>query len=184
MLRHLVWMFFLVTLTIHKAEALVFIEPQVGYGTGSMSFEYNDIFDPSMSFSDDFDLKGIGYGAKAGFELGNWQLGAEYMEHKLKVSGGSGTFQIDDDNLDTKEYTALIGYRFSFFRLYGGYIFNVDFGDSSDLDAGAGFKAGLSFYALRNMALNLEYRNVENNEVATVIKFSQVAFLLSFPFSI
>ncbi|MFP5386039.1 MAG: hypothetical protein ACLGHN_08180 [Bacteriovoracia bacterium] len=64
----------------------------------------------------------------------------------------------------------------------GGYIFSADLEDS-ELDPGKGFKAGLSFYALRNLALNLEYRNVELDEVVDEIKYSQLAFMLSFPFS-
>lgn len=183
MLRHLVWMLLLATITLHKAQAIVFVEPMVGYGTGSLTFDFHDITDPTISASDEFDLKGLGYGVRGGFEFGNWQLGAEYMAHQLKASGGNGTLILDDDTFKSKEYTALIGYRFYFFRLYGGYIFKADVEDS-DMMSGNGFKTGLSFYALRNMALNLEYRLVTLDEVATKLEYSQLAFMLSFPFSI
>ena len=86
--------------------------------------------------------------------------------------------------MKTTEWTALLGYRFNYFRLYGGYIFSADLEDVDDLDPGQGLKAGLTFYALRHLAFNLEYRMVEVNEAINVIKYSQVAFQLSFPFSI
>ncbi|WP_408098892.1 outer membrane beta-barrel protein [Peredibacter sp. HCB2-198] len=181
MFKHLILVLLFTTLSIQSAKAIVFIEPVLGYGTGSMEFNYTDILDSSNSFSDDTDLKGLGYGARGGFEFGNWQLGAEYMQHKLKSSGGD---ILEDDDFNTKEWTALIGYRFGFFRLYGGYIFSADFEELDDIDPGQGLKAGLTFYALRHMAFSLEYRMVEADEVITEVKYSQVALQLSFPFSI
>lgn len=181
MFKHLFWVFLLMFFTITKAQALVFIEPVIGYGTGSLTYDYDDLIDPTESYSDEVDLKGIGYGARGGFEFGNWQLGAEYMQHKLKISGGD---ILEDDDFNTTEWTALLGYRFNYFRLYGGYIFSADLEDVDDLDPGQGLKAGLTFYALRHLAFNLEYRMVEVNEAINVIKYSQVAFQLSFPFSI
>jgi len=181
MFKHLFLSLIFCTALTQSANALVFIEPVIGYGTGGLELSYNDLIDPADSFSDKMDLKGLGYGGRGGFELGNWQLGAEYMMHKLKASGGD---IFEDNDFNTKEWTALIGYRFNFFRLYGGYIFSADFEDLDDVDPGQGLKAGLTFYALRHVAFNLEYRFVEADEVVTEVKYSQLALQLSFPFSI
>lgn len=182
MLKRLALLMLFITCLTQKAQAIVFIEPIIGYGTGSMSSKYEDLLDPSLSYDEEFDLKGLGYGLRGGLEMGNWQLGAEYTQHKLKVSGGSSDVELDDDEFNTTEMAALIGYRFNFFRIYGGYIFSADLEDS-ELDPGKGFKAGLSFYALKHMALNLEYRTVELDEVINEIQYSQTALILSFPFS-
>ncbi|WPU65985.1 porin [Peredibacter starrii] len=181
MFRHLLLVLLFTAISIQSAKAIVFFEPVLGYGTGSMKFDYTDLADPTNSFSDETDLKGLGFGARGGFEFGNWQLGAEYMQHKLK---SSGVDILEDDDFNTKEWTALIGYRFGFFRLYGGYIFSADLEDLDDVDPGQGLKAGLTFYALRNMAFSVEYRMVETNEVVTDVSYSQVGLQLSFPFGI
>ena len=84
---------------------------------------------------------------------------------------------------------AFLGYRFWFMRIYGGVIFKADLEDS-EIDSGKGVKAGLSFYAFRHLALNLEYRTVKfmsfvsDEGVIMDTDYSQVALLVSFPFSI
>ncbi|MFP5386040.1 MAG: hypothetical protein ACLGHN_08185 [Bacteriovoracia bacterium] len=119
MFKHLLLLLLFITCFTHKAQAIVFIEPLIDYGTGSMSTSHDDLTDPSFSYSEDFDLKGFGYSLRGGFEFGNWQLGAEYAQHKLKVSGRDSDTEISDDEFKTSETAALIGYRFNFFRPYG-----------------------------------------------------------------
>lgn len=174
-------------LMVPKAHAVAFIEPLLGYSTGELNVDASDILN-NISASDTFDLKGPGYGIRGGLELGGFQLGVDYILNKLKASNGS-EFDLDDDSFEVNELAALIGYRFWFLRLYGGYIFSADLKDS-DVDPGQGVKAGISFYALSHMAISLEYRTVEFDPTSSDggllldMNYSTTAVLLSFPFSI
>ncbi len=194
MLKHLMWVIALTTFTISSAQALVFIEPQVGYATGSFKMEYKNILDPTEDISSKPDIKGLNYGIKGGLELGSWQLGLDYMKNDLKKSGSDGD-DFENDKFKTTELAAIVGYRFWFSRIYAGYIFSADVTKKNvgdvDFDSGAGFKFGASFYALKHMAINLEYRNVHFDETTSSgvdgfynLDYSTLALLVSFPFSI
>lgn len=171
-------------ITMTSAHALVFIEPMVGYATGSLELDATDIMS-SASLSDSFDLKGLNYGVRGGLDLGGFQLGLDYVQNKLKASDGS-QIELDDNDFEVTELAGLIGYRFWFLRLYGGYIFSADLKDS-DVDPGQGVKFGLTFYALKHMAISLEYRKVEFDPISDegllmTFDYSTTALMLSFPF--
>lgn len=169
-----------------SAHALVFIEPMVGYGTGTATFKFSD---STNSGSDEFDIKGLSYGIKGGLEIGGLQLGAEYLENKYKLDKTTGDFfEFDEKDYDIKETSALIGYKFWFARAYAGYIFNAKL-DDSDFKAGKGHKFGLTFYALTHLAISLEYKSVELGDFTDEgIKFENnyktTSLIVSFPFGI
>lgn len=170
--------------TLSTAHALVFIEPMVGYATGSLKVDASDIMS-SASLSDSFDLKGLNYGVRGGLDLGGFQLGLDYVQNKLEASDGSQV-ELDDNDFEVTELAALIGYRFWFLRLYGGYIFSADLKDS-EVDPGEGVKFGLTFYALKHMAISLEYRKVEFDPISEdgllmTFDYNTTALMLSFPF--
>jgi len=187
MFKGLLSVLFFSFFTLSSAHALVFIEPMVGYATGETNVDASDILN-NISASDTFDLKGLNYGIRGGLELGGFQLGLDYIQNNLKASGGS-EFELDDDNFKVTELAALIGYRFWFLRLYGGYIFDAKLKDS-DADSGKGVKAGITFYALNHLALSLEYRTVELDPFSSDdgflidMNYSTTALMLSFPFGV
>lgn len=181
-MKQFFYSFFLLFLTISSAKA-VFIEPMLGYTTGSLDITGTVVFPSPATISDSYDLKGSSYGVRAGFEPGNFQLGAEYMLNNLTTSGG--TVVKEDDKLRMKELSAFLAYRFWFMRIYTGLIFSADDNDS-DMD-GSGFKGGLSFYPFKNLALNLEYKTVDligaSEGVMMDATYDTLSILVSFPFS-
>lgn len=156
-----------------RAEAFLFIEPQLGYSTGT--FKY--IATQGSNFvSVSESLKGPSFGAKGGFEFGFLQLGLDYLQTNATIDG-------EKDKLT--ETAAIIGLRFSWFRLYGGAIFSAKEEDTK----GTGAKAGLSFYALENLAINLEYRFIDYEPFDYLgfevnADYGATALMLSVPFSI
>jgi hypothetical protein len=118
------------------------------------------------------------------------------MRSNLEKSGADKEFfgPTYKDSFKTTELSALVGYRFWFARLYGGYIFSakVDKKDSGAVDfkTGDGYKFGATFYALKNLAFSLEYRIVgfdskkPSPDEKLELEYNTMAFLVSFPFSI
>lgn len=183
MFKHLLWVVLFSFFSFPKAQALIFIEPIVGYSIGELKLDASSW---GTSFTDEFDLKGVNFGGRGGLELGNWQLGIDYLQNNYEIFDGHMAY--DDNDSKAKELAAFLGYRFWFMRIYGGVIFKADLLDSG-MDPGKGVKAGLSFYAFRHLALNLEYRTVSFNSVnddgiLMDIDYNQIAFLVSFPFGI
>ncbi len=179
-----------------SAHALVFVEPMIGYATGSSEFKYTDSADPTANAKDEPDIKGLNYGIKGGVDLGGLQLGAEYMQNNLKKSGANKDFWAGkyEDSFRATEMSALLGYRFWFARIYGGYIFSSKLNkkDSAGIDfkTGNGHKFGFTFYALSHLALSLEYRNVKFDDHSyppsgkQSLNYNTTALIVSFPFGI
>ncbi len=160
-----------------------FIEPFVGYSTGSLDVTA-DVLIPPTSIEDSYDLKGPTYGLRAGFEPGSFQLGAEYLLSKFETSGGE--LVEDGEELNVEEISAFLGYRFWYMRVYLGATLEAKDKDS-DLE-GSGIKVGLSFYPFKNMALNFDYRKVELDGALKGVlmnaDYDVMSFLVSFPFSL
>lgn len=182
MLKHLLWVVLLMTFSFPKAHSFVFIEPLVGYSTGSLQVDASYM---GINLRESVDIKGLNYGIRGGFQFGGFQLAADFVQNNLKASGSSYDFEGEETKI--KEYAGLLGYRFWYMRVYGGLIFRAEI-EEENLDPGIGYKAGLSFYIFRNVALNLEYRHVrfdtdiDSSGVIIETEYNQVAFLLSFPF--
>lgn len=156
-----------------QSQASVFLEPQVGYSYGSFSGETND---PGLIIVSQ-DIKGLSYGAKAGVQWGVLQIGADYLQTKFKDEEG------DSDTMS--EIAGLLGLRFNWFRMYGGFIFDA----KSEDQEGDGTKFGLTFYALTHLALNLEYRKITYDQEKMAgftvdTDYSAVALMASVPFDI
>lgn len=151
----------------------IVIEPQVGYSTGTI--------DPGISGVDKIDLSGMNLGAKLYYNTPTWFLGMDYNNNNLKVKDS-------DDNLKNNEIGAIVGFNISyFFKIYGGYIFsNSAKVGELDLEHSSGYKAGLSFLALRHLAIGLEYKKIGYKDVSGLNDpfYTATTFFVSFPFGI
>jgi opacity protein-like surface antigen len=157
-------------------QALVYVEPTVGYFNGTYKFEQN--FQGDLE-REAYTTGGLSYGGRLGLSWFGWQLGPEYLRNNLTMDG---------DSVNINEWTAMLGYRLVFFRLYGGYIYKAEI-QNSKYDPGTGYKAGLTFYLYRHMALNLEYRYVKYKtydvpgfDLTYKNEYAGYALMLSFPF--
>src|SRR5690606_285060 len=124
MFKHLLWVVMFTFFSFPKAHAFLFIEPLVGYSTGELKFDATYF---GMSLTETVDVKGLNFGVRGGLQLGNWQLGLDYIQNNLKASNGDLGF--DDEDFKVKELAAFLGYRFWYMRLYGGLIFSADTDD-------------------------------------------------------
>ena len=173
----------MIFLPFKASEAMVFIEPLVGYNTGT----YNaDLVISGDRVQMDTSISGLTYGARGGLSTHGLQLGLEYIKNDFKVKEEE---DFGTDKLETQETSLFLGYQFYFLRIYAGYIFNAKIKDG-DFDPGKGFKAGLSFYILKNLALSIESRSVDfdeyKNDDSDIIdgKYRTAAILLSVPLEI
>lgn len=146
--------------------ARIVVEPQVGYTFGSL--------DPNQSGASTMDLKGFNFGAKLYYESIAWFLGVDYNYNKLDVE------DLNDD-LTNNEIGAIAGLNLArFFKLYGGYIFSNSAKIGSEKpDHKSGYKVGLSFLALRNVAIGAEYKRVDYKDDPF---YTGTTLLVSFPF--
>jgi opacity protein-like surface antigen len=187
MLKNLLCFLFLTSLSITSAQALVFIEPVIGYANGSLKIDASDTTGSGLSFKKTLKVAGVNYGIKGGLDLDGFQLGLEYMSNRLKVKNGGEDFKGSSFNVN--ETSLLMGYHFSYLRAYGGYIFSAKEEETSALKSNGGFKAGMSFYVFQHLALSLEYRTVDfksyvDDGILMKTKYNTLAMLVSFPFGI
>ena len=174
----LLFLSFFVLLASLKAEAQVYVEPSLGYFNGTYNFEQNFQGDIEREA---YTSSGVSYGGRLGFSWLGWQLGPEYLRNNLLLDG---------DSVNINEWTAILGYRLVFFRLYGGYIYKAEI-QNSKYDPGTGYKFGLTFYMYRHLALNLECRYVKYKtydvpgfDLTYKNEYAGYALMLSFPFEI
>ncbi len=176
------WIFLALLMSSLSAHALVFIEPMIGYSTGKLESTTNS--DPAFKF----DMKGLGYGARAGVSLMGLQLGVDYLQNSYKVTNSTYNY---NEKLKLTETSVFVGYRLLFFRLYGAYMLDSKSDDDDD-DAKleSGLKVGGTFYAFSNVALSLEMRQAKFKEYTDSdgdkinTKYNTLALLVSFPFEI
>ena len=102
----LLFLSFFVLLASLKAEAQVYVEPSLGYFNGTYNFEQNFQGDIEREA---YTSSGLSYGGRLGFSWLGWQLGPEYLRNNLMLDG---------DSVNINEWTAILGYRLVFFRLY------------------------------------------------------------------
>jgi len=174
----LLCLLFLVLWPFADAKALLYVEPSLGYFNGSYKFEQNFQGDVEKeSFSD----HGLSYGGRLGYSWLGLQIGPEYLRNNLQIGG---------DSVNIDEWSAILGLRLLYFRLYAGYIYKAEIQDSQ-YDPGKGHKFGLTFYMYRHLALNLEYRYVKYEtydvpgfDLTYKNEYSGYALMISFPFEI
>lgn len=152
--------------------ARIVVEPQVGYTFGT--FDFND------SAFENADFDGFNLGAKLYYESYAWFAGVDYNYNKLKSKDLS-------DDLTNNEIGAIVGLNFArFFKIYGGYIFaNSPKAGSYKPDHKDGYKIGLSFLALRNIAIGAEYKKVSFKKEPGQSSdpfYTGTTILVSFPF--
>jgi len=159
----------------------VLIEPYVGYLSVKNSGTV-EVFGMEADL-EETTAKGMGFGGRLGYGVGNIALGLDYM-----------TANLDDDGDDTK-LTNIAGFatvNLALLRLWAGYIFSSELEiDSDDLEGtidGSGYKVGLGFSILPKVSLNFEYLMLnydkEDSDLLTAIDQDSKGFMvsLSFPF--
>ena len=173
----------LIVFHCQSSHAIVFVEPLLGYVMGAYHAELEVSGSP---VSLDSKISGLTYGGRAGLSLRGLQLGLDYAKNEFKVAEEE---DFGVKKIMTDETALFLGYHFYFLRLYAGYIFDVKLKDT-DFDSGKGFKAGLSFYVFKNLALSIEGRSINMDEFTDKFgdkvdgSYTNVAFLLSVPIEI
>ena len=158
-----------------EAWAGVYVEPFVGYASGTTDFN-TKISTNSITVSSSFT--GLGYGARAGFKTMMFAFGGEYAEGDFKYKSGGG--------FKPKDIGAFIGVFAPLgFRAWGTYFFSAKAGSIK----GKAYKLGIGYRFARFMALNLEYLAHSYNDItiapATVSTSAKTYFIsLSIPISI
>lgn len=152
--------------------ARIVVEPQVGYTFGTFDFNESGV--------DTIDLKGFNLGAKLYYESIAWFAGVDYNYNKLDVEDSS-------EDMTNNEIGAIAGVNFArFFKLYAGYIFSNSMKvDNYKPDHKSGYKVGLSFLILRNVAIGVEYKRVDFKKEDTQNNdpfYTGTTLLVSFPF--
>lgn len=128
-----------------SAHALIFIEPTIGYESGSL--EQTIKYTNGTSTITPLDVSGVSYGAKAGLSFGRLFFGGEYTGANLQGPGGAG-------GIKPKDAGALAGIRLPLkIRIWGEYIFSAK---STGVE-GKGYKAGASLGLLPLFDVNAEY---------------------------
>lgn len=151
----------MVFVTCPSSQAGILVEPILGYNTGA-KFEF-----PEESGEDVSGGKGLGYGARIGYQKIGFQIGVDYLKSSLDM---------DDKNLKDdvtlSEWAAFVGYEFPILlRVYAGYIFSANgetklsSGEKYELLKGTGTKFGVGFTGLPFVDLNLEYRSGTFDEI-------------------
>lgn len=168
-------------LSQNKSHAFL-IEPFLGYSTGSMDISGESLL-PYAFVSDTYKMAGSAFGIRLAFEPGNFQLGGEYFSGKYKMTEGELVTQ--ESKFNTSELGLFLGYRFWYMRLYSSFLIVTD-RDSSL--AGQALKAGLSFYPLTHLALNIEVTKASLDGIEEGVmmdaNYTVTTFLVSFPFSL
>lgn len=145
--------------------ARIVIEPQVGYSWGEL--------DLNTSGSSTMDLKGLNVGAKLYYDMPAWFLGFDYNYNKLDSKDISG-------DITNNEFGAIVGLNFAqFFKIYAGYVFSNSAKADDTIDGKGGYKVGLSFLALKNVAFGVEYKKIEYKDDPF---YTATTALISFPF--
>ncbi len=136
----------------------IFIEPYVGYLSVKHSGDYDNYGDqlevPTESG------KGPAYGARAGYGIGIFGLGLDFMTSNLKEEHD---FKSKITNIGA---TLMVG--LPLIRGWAGYIFSSEYElDDSDIpgtEKGSGFKLGVGWTPFPLLSINLEYLMLKYDE--------------------
>jgi hypothetical protein len=173
---------------LHLAHAALLVEPVVGYNFAVKS-KINSTSNPDSSGG-----SGVGYGGRLGYQNFGFQLGLDYLASSTDMDEKD----LYDDNFDSSEWGAFVGFEFpAFLRVYAGYIFSAtaesktSSGDKWEFSKGSGYKVGIGFTTIPFIDVNLEYRAIsydENEALGATSKdaldFSAVMLSLSVPLAL
>lgn len=144
-----------VVLTTLSTQARVFLEPYLGYHSGTFKAQ------PNMGSESKSDITGLGYGLKIGYTFSSslW-FSADAYSGSLKAKDSSGTNP--DSDVVPLQLAGLIGFQSSSgLKFYAGYIFDDQIKNKDSLSTsvlkGTGYKAGLGYKLKQNIAFNLDY---------------------------
>jgi Outer membrane protein beta-barrel domain len=152
MLRKLLTVSFL-SLACASAHAGIYLEPYLGYLSGTST----------QQGSEDGKMKGVAFGARAGYSILGLAFGAEYATGQLKDDS------TPENDLTPADAGVFVGYTFPIlFRAYATYFpkskWKSDDGTNSyDLE-GKAMKLGVGFTGLPLVVINLEYLTNEFNK--------------------
>ncbi|MBX3022159.1 MAG: outer membrane beta-barrel protein [Bdellovibrionales bacterium] len=157
-----------------KAQAAILLEPYLGYHTGKYD-----------SGSREYDLSGLNFGARLGYQNLGLQLGLDYMT-------GAWTVKTDPSlDAEPSDLGLFVGYQFPvMMRVYG--VYNLQSKNKAKSSAGSstlegsGIKLGVGFTSLPLVAVNLEYRSstytkVDGNSLSKNAKDNTYGLTVSLP---
>lgn len=152
------------------ASAGILFEPFVGYNL-------NGSVENPTDNEDNYDLGGLGYGARLGYNFVGLMVGGAYEANSLSGDGAIASTANQEATYASSNMGAFIGYQFPvMFRVWATYYLSstLDWEDVStgaltvNVNAelkGSGYGLGIGYTLLPMVSLNLEYKTFSYDEV-------------------
>ena len=155
-----------------NAHASLYLEPYLGYFLGKMDRGSNE-----------YDVKGFGYGGRVGYSVLGLAGGLEYQTGMLKDNANP------NNDITPTDIGAFVSFKLPvLLRVYAGYFFSSEAKvGSTNTYKGNGMKFGLGFTMFPFVILNLDYMTNsydKDNNGSLSPKISTTGFLfnVSIPF--
>lgn len=137
------------------AKAEVYIEPMIGYLTGSVDYQVNDSIPVAGGQRGQNTVSGFGYGAGVGYKLqGGIRLGADFHQFNLETKSDTTTTKSSEMII-----FGIVGYEFQkdFTAYFGGGSFtSTSDGDPQTKLTGVALKLGVMHRLHRWLLVNVE----------------------------
>jgi len=142
------------TISLSAAKAEIYIEPMIGYLTGSVDNQIGDSIPVIGGQKGQNTVSGFGYGAGAGYKLqGGIRVGADFHQFNLETKSDTTTKSSE------MIIFGIIGYEFQkdFTAYFGGGTFNsTSEGDPQTKLTGIALKLGIMHRLHRLLLVNIE----------------------------
>ncbi|WP_413557934.1 hypothetical protein [Bdellovibrio sp. HCB209] len=168
-MKILIWLF--VFLSAVSAQAEIYLEPYLGYSTGSGTGSNTEQGSPPISTTGTNTSSQLLYGARAGWTNKTFAAGAEFETGNMSFKN---TDNLDDGSSTTTEestyearMTALGVFgliRAGKFNIYATYFPSFSIGDRN----GSGSKIGIGYQTYKSIYVNFEMMGTTINEFGDV----------------
>lgn len=144
----------------HNAKAGILVEPYLGYHLSAADLTLGDGSGAFSGQSVKYDLTGLGYGLRLGYEIPLLFFAVDYSLATLSSSikeqpAGLG---LTTSNQSSTSLGLTVGANFPLVRPYVGYIFDDQAKDDSSTLVGSGFKLGVGLGVFPMVKINAEYQ--------------------------
>lgn len=137
------------------AKAEIYIEPMIGYLTGSVDYQIGDSIPVIGGQKGQNTVSGFGYGAGAGYKLqGGIRVGADFHQFNLETKSDTTTTKSSEMII-----FGIVGYEFQkdFTAYFGGGTFtSASEGDPQTKLTGVALKLGIMHRLHRLLLVNIE----------------------------